>query len=300
MEYLSASPLACIALKLLQCSDPLGSLIKNYEERQDDMMRDQRKLFGDQMAYLHRKTLEKVGADTKAMVKVMKETLDKVEKELITLKAENKSLILKHRLLMTEGQHTVMKARYSSQGNESGDPLAQCQKDLADWQNRYLAKDQESKMLSTQLDVLINVIQTQGLNLPSSAPAPSFAPPPISSMASMHTSPSVNNNDWNHGGNPTPAWGSTRPAAVNHDNGWGRSLSPATNESSHTYSAEKKDEQSRESAPRYVINPIPRDNPKGKGNINPLLSKKSVEEIPMKIWEEMCDKERNGTVMVRL
>jgi hypothetical protein len=102
-----------------------------------------------------------VGADTKAMVKVMKETLDKVEKELITLKAENKSLILKHTLLTTE--HTVMKARYSSQGNESGDPLAQCQKDLADWQNRYLAKDKESKMLSTQLDVLTNVIQTQGL-----------------------------------------------------------------------------------------------------------------------------------------
>ena len=149
------------------------------------------------MAYLHRKTLEKLGADTKAMVKVMKETLDKVEKELITLKAENKSLILKHTLLTTE--HTVMKARYSSQGNESGDPLAQCQKDLADWQNRYLAKDQESKMLATQLGVLTNVIQTQGLNLPSSAPAPSVAPPPISTMASAHIAPSVSNNDWNHG-----------------------------------------------------------------------------------------------------
>jgi hypothetical protein len=63
-----------------------------------------------------------------------------------------------------------MKAKYASQGNESGDPLAQCQKDLADWQNRYLAKDQEAKMLATQLGVLTNVIQTQGLNLPSSAP----------------------------------------------------------------------------------------------------------------------------------
>jgi hypothetical protein len=48
------------------------------------------------------------------------------------------------------------------------------------------------------------------------------------------------------------------------------------------------------------INPIPRDNLKGRGNINPLISRENVEEIPMKTWEEMCDKERNGTVMVRL
>jgi hypothetical protein len=261
-EGVPVSFTARIVLKLLQSSDPLGSLIKNYEERQDDMMKDQRKLFRDQMAYLHRKTLEKVGADTKAMSKVMKETLDKVEKKLITLKAENKSLILKHTLLMTE--HTVMKARYSSQGSESGDPLTQCQKDLADWQNRYLAKDQESKMLSAQLDVLTNVIQTQGLNLPSSAPAPSWAPPPTSTMASSHIASSVGNNDWNYGGNSTPAWGSTRPASVNHDNGWGRALSPATNESSHTYS-EKNDDQRRESAPRYGNQPNTKGQPKEKG-----------------------------------
>ncbi len=130
---------ARIAHKLLQRSDPLGLLIKNYEERQDDMMKDQRKIFQDQMAYLHRKTLERVGTDTKAMVKVMRETLDKSEKELATLKAENKSLILKHMLLSTE--HAVMKSKYSSHGNESGDPLAQCQKDLVDWQNRYHMKN---------------------------------------------------------------------------------------------------------------------------------------------------------------
>ncbi len=31
---------ARVILKLLQSSDPLGSIIKNYEERQDDMMKD--------------------------------------------------------------------------------------------------------------------------------------------------------------------------------------------------------------------------------------------------------------------
>ncbi len=101
--------------KLLQSYDPLGLIIQNYEERQDDMMKDQRKIFRDQMAHLHRKMLERVGSDTKSMLKDMKDNLSKVEKEIFALKAENKNLILKHTLLMTE--HTVMKARYSSQGN---------------------------------------------------------------------------------------------------------------------------------------------------------------------------------------
>ena len=68
VEGVPVSFTARIALKLLQRSDPLSLLVKNYEERQDDMMKDQRKIFRDQMAYLHRKTLERVSSDTKAMV----------------------------------------------------------------------------------------------------------------------------------------------------------------------------------------------------------------------------------------
>jgi hypothetical protein len=69
-----------------------------------------------------------------------------------------------------------MKSKYSSHGNKFGDPLAQCQKDLVDWQNRYSAKENEAKMLATQLNVLTNVDQTQGLNLIPAAPAPVPAP----------------------------------------------------------------------------------------------------------------------------
>jgi hypothetical protein len=217
---------ARIALKLLQRSDPLSLLTKNYEEKQNDMMKDQRKIFRDQMAYLHRKTLERVGTDTKTMVAVMRETLDKAEKELITLKSENKSLVLKHTLLSTE--HAVMQAKYPSHGNESGDPLAQYQRDLVDWQNRYTAKDNEARMLATQLGVLTSVIQTQGLNLVSSSPAP--VPAPALAPAPTHIAPSVTNEDinlngWDFGGTRQPAWGNTRPAAVNrepvHNDGWG-------------------------------------------------------------------------------
>jgi hypothetical protein len=76
-EGVPVSFTARIVLKLLQSSDPLGSLIKNYEERQDDMMRDQRKIFRDQMAYLHRKTLEKDN--------LSEDNLSEVEKELFAL-----------------------------------------------------------------------------------------------------------------------------------------------------------------------------------------------------------------------
>jgi hypothetical protein len=235
-EGVPVSFTARIALKLLQRSDPLSLLVKNYEERQDDMMKVQRKIFRDQMAYLHRKTLERVGSDTKAMVAVMRETLNETEKELIALKAEHRSLILKHTLLSTE--HAVMKSKYSSQ-DDSSDPLAQCQKDLVDWQNRYSAKDKETKMLTNQLEVMSNVILAQGLNVTPSVPVPVPAPAP----APTHIAPRVNNgvislDGWDFGGNQQPAWGNTRPAAVNrepdHNNGWGAAPSPAhTNESSH-------------------------------------------------------------------
>jgi hypothetical protein len=258
---------ARIALKLLQRSDPLSLLVKNYEERQDDMMKDQRKIFRDQMAYLHRKTLERVGSDTKAMVAVMRETLDKTEKELIALKAEHRNLISKHTLLSTE--HTVMKSKYSPQG-DSGDPLAECQKDLVDWQNRYSAKDKETKMLATQLEVMTNVILAQGLNVTPSAPAPVPAPAP----APTHIAPSVNNAEirldgWDFGGSHQPAWGNTRPAAVNrepdHNNGWGSAPSPAlTNESSHTYS-DTNDPQRMDYVPRYGRQSNTKGQPKGKG-----------------------------------
>ncbi len=68
-------------------------------------------------------------------------------------------------------------------------------KDLVDWQNRYSAKENEAKMLATQLNVLTKVIQTRGLNLIPSVPAPVQAPAPA--PAPTHIAPSVNNDEIN-------------------------------------------------------------------------------------------------------
>ncbi len=46
--------------KLLQRTDPFNRLVKNYEDKQDEMMRAQRNFVKDEMAYLHRKMREQL------------------------------------------------------------------------------------------------------------------------------------------------------------------------------------------------------------------------------------------------
>jgi hypothetical protein len=128
-------------------------------------------------------------------------------------------------------------------------------------------------MLTTQLNVLNNVIQTQGLNSIPAAPAPVPAPTPAPAPAPAptHIAPSVNNDEinldgWDFGGTRLPAWGNARPAAVNrepaHNHGWDPAPSPAhTNESSHTYS--ENDPQRMDYVPRYGKQT--KGQPKGKG-----------------------------------
>ena len=132
------------------------------------------------------------------------------------MKAEHRSLILKHTLLLST-EHTVLKSKYSLQG-DSNDPLAQCQKDLVDWQNRYSAKDKETKMLATQLEVMTNVILAQGLNITPSVPAPVPAPAPAPTQnAPRSNDGAIRLDGWDFGGSQQPAWGSTRPPAVNRE-----------------------------------------------------------------------------------
>ncbi len=72
---------------------------------------------------------------------------------------------------------------------------------------------------------------------------------------------------WDFGGTRQPAWGNTRPTAVNrepvHNDGWGPTPSPAnTNDSSHVHS---DDPQRMDYNPRYGKQTNTKGQPKGKG-----------------------------------
>ncbi len=72
--------------------DPFNVMIKNYEEKQNEMLEKQVERFKKEMDYFPQKLKENLHEDTKAMVKFMKEDNDAKESELFALKAEHKAI----------------------------------------------------------------------------------------------------------------------------------------------------------------------------------------------------------------
>ncbi len=89
--------------KLFQRTDPFNRLVKNYEDKQDEMMRAQRNFVKDEMAYLHRKMREQLKKDSTVLAKVMQETHDKREVELtinVKLNSDNSGPRTRNQLLI--------------------------------------------------------------------------------------------------------------------------------------------------------------------------------------------------------
>jgi hypothetical protein len=133
--------------KLLQRTDPFNRLVKNYEDKQDEMMRAQRDFVRNEMAYLHRKMREQLTEDSTVLAKVMQETHDKREVELKQLRAENKKSAIDLALHISDFQMYQRKHAAPSGAEE----LAQCQKDLRDAQIRSLRKDDEIAALDLHI-----------------------------------------------------------------------------------------------------------------------------------------------------
>ena len=79
--------------------DPFNVMIRNYEEKQNEMLEKQVERFKKEMDYFPQKLKENLREDTKAMVRFMKEDNDAKEAELFALKSEHKRLTLQHTLL---------------------------------------------------------------------------------------------------------------------------------------------------------------------------------------------------------
>jgi hypothetical protein len=69
-------------------------MIKNYEEKQNEMMEKQVERFKIEMDYLQKKLKGNLHEDTKVMVRFMKEDNDIKENELVALRLEHKRLTL--------------------------------------------------------------------------------------------------------------------------------------------------------------------------------------------------------------
>jgi hypothetical protein len=195
--------------KLFQRTDPFNHLVKNYEDKQDEMMRAQRNFVKDEMAYMHRKMREQLTKDLTVLAKVMQEVHDKREVELRSLRAENKKSAIDLALLLSDFQLFKRKSAAPSGAEE----LAQCQRDLRDAQIRSLVKDDEIQALESHIHMLKGLMHAHDIALlpETSESAPASAPPaenvPTSTWGNSNAPPVVDiyNNGWVTNPAPSPA-----------------------------------------------------------------------------------------------
>ncbi len=206
--------------KLFQRTDPFNRLVKNYEDKKDEMVRAQRNFVKDEMAYLHRKMREQLKKDSAELAKVMQETYDKREVELRQLRTENQKAAIDQALLVSDFHQLFKRKNAAPSGAEE---LAQCQRDLRDAQIRSLLKDGEIQALELHIHMLKGLMHAHDIALPpeTSESAPASAPPAEN----------------------MPTWGSSNapPIVDLHNNGWGTSAAPSpapTQESYHGFSDE--------------------------------------------------------------
>ncbi len=150
---------------------PFETIIKDYQEKQDDLMAEQRYTIRNEMANMHRIMAEQTAKNNAEIVKAMQAACDLKEKDLVLLRAEHKKLKLANTVLNTD--HALLKQKQAAQSG--AEEYAQCQKSLRAAQNLCNEKDSAIFLMEEQIGLLRDAIQTQGLNFPEtpkSAPAP--------------------------------------------------------------------------------------------------------------------------------
>jgi len=237
-----------LAYMFFQRIDPFNVMIRNYEEKQNEMLVKQVERFKKELDYLPQKLRENLHDDTKAMVKVMKEDNDAKEAELIALKAEHKRLTLQHTLLASD--HEVLSIKYSGPSGDDSNSLEEYQRQIDDWRVRCNVKESEVRLLTRHVANLKTVIMEQGLTMPPPEPAhvapaalaPAPAPSPSNPNGQEEFPKPTRASGWQFTGGADraanrPTWGNTNPLpAQPYNDGWGDSPSPAVHDSSHGYS----------------------------------------------------------------
>jgi hypothetical protein len=228
---------------------PFETIIKDYQEKQDALMAEQRSTIRKEMANMLRIMADRTAKNFAEIKKAMQAACDLKEKELILLKAEHKKLKLANTLLNTD--HALLKQKQAAQSE--AEEYAQCQKNLRAAQNLCNEMDSVIFLMEEQIELLRDAIQTQELDFPDepprSAPAPApssqtMAPPPSRSRE-KDTVPGLH-----YGLESTdPGWGDIRrlnPPVFEQDHGWGSMTGndPSPSPSNHGFS-DSSNEQPR-------------------------------------------------------
>jgi hypothetical protein len=252
-------------------------IIKDYQEKQDELMAEQRSTIRKEMANMHRIMAEQTAKNTAEIVKAMQAACDLKKSDLGLLRAEHKKLKLAHTLLNTD--HALLKQKQAIQSG--AEEYAQCQKSLRAAQNLCNEKASVIFILEEQIGLLRDAIQTQGLDFPEApksapAPAPSssnMAPPQSRNRVKSHFEDAVSDYLEDTVPGPQrgpeitdPGWGNTRRNTrrnnvpiPNLDHDWGSTIAtaPSPSPSNHNYS------DSSNEPPRYGKNSFKKG--KGKG-----------------------------------
>jgi hypothetical protein len=252
---------------------PFETIIKDYQEKQDEPMAEQRSTIRKEMANMHRIMAEQTAKNTAKIVKAMQAACDLKESDLGLLRAEHKKLKLAHTLLNTD--HALLKQKQATQSG--AEEYAQCQKSIRAAQNLCNEKDSLIFILEEQIGLLRDAIQTQGLDFPEtpmSAPAPapssnSMAPPQSRNRVKSHFEDAVTDyladpvpGQHRQPESIAPGWGNIRRENVpvpDHNHDWGSTIAtaPSPSPSNHNYS------DSSNEPPRYGKNSFKKG--KGKG-----------------------------------
>jgi hypothetical protein len=200
-----------ICLRLMQSSDPIGEMARNYAIKQDKMIEEQRLLCFEDMARLHREVKERSIADTAQLAKDMQTVNTERENEFLKLKNEHRMLCVANALLTSD--HEMLKLRQSAITGVEG--YAQCQQELQDALKKLDLKTSECKVYQEQVLKLSDALRLQSAGAPvyeAPAPAPAkenFDPGPDwdrsnharavedAAMAwGVHRAPEIHNNSW--------------------------------------------------------------------------------------------------------
>ncbi len=169
-----------VCLRLMQSSDPIGEMAKNYAIKQDKMIEEKRLICFEDMARLHRQVKERSVADTAQLAKDMQAVNAEREIEFLKLKNEHRLLMVSNTLLNSD--HEMLKLKQSAITGIEG--YAQCQQELQDALKKLELKTSECKVYQEQMLKLSDALRLQSTVAPAyEAPAPAPAeenldPPP--------------------------------------------------------------------------------------------------------------------------